>query len=97
YGGVPNYFDREELDLLGSLAENLSFALASYRREAALRASESTMAIAQSISHFGSWESDLTIADDRNPDALRWSDEMYRIAGLSPGEAAITREQFIQM
>jgi hypothetical protein len=52
----------------------LSFAIESQQREqrrlkaeAALSASEATMAAAQRIGHFGSWELDLTRREDLTP------------------------------
>lgn len=59
-----------------------------------LRASEATMAVAQHISHFGSWELDLVNSSDVNSNTLRWSDEMFRIAGYEPGQIAVTNELF---
>ncbi len=64
------------------------------RAEEALRASEANMAAAQRISHFGSWELDLANRDYSSAIALRWSDEMFRIAGYEPGGVQITRELF---
>ncbi len=64
------------------------------RAEETLRASEANMAAAQRISHFGSWELDLANRDDASDLPLRWSDEMFRIAGYAPGEVPITRELF---
>jgi len=43
----------------------------------------------QEIAHLGSWE--LDILNDR----LRWSDEVYRIFGLAPGEFDATYEAFL--
>ncbi len=62
--------------------------------ENVLRASEATMAEAQHIAHFGSWELDLSNAGDVNSNPLRWSDEMFRIAGYEPGTVAVTNELF---
>jgi len=44
---------------------------------------------AQQITHIGSWEWDLTTG------AVTWSDELYRIYGLSPRSCAITLEEFL--
>lgn len=41
---------------------------------------------AQSIAHVGSWEWELACKE------VSWSDEMYRIFGLEPGEIAVTEE-----
>ena len=59
--------------------------------EAALSASEATMAAGQRIGHFGSWEVDLTVAD-ANANPCRWSDEMFRIAGYEPGAVEVSSE-----
>ncbi len=61
--------------------------------EERLRASEA-MAEAQRIAHFGSWELDLSQPEDVNANPLRWSDEMYRIAGFEPGTVEVTNEMF---
>ncbi|MFZ0280577.1 MAG: PocR ligand-binding domain-containing protein, partial [Bacteroidales bacterium] len=44
----------------------------------------------QEIAHLGSWELDLVT------DTLTWSDEVYRIFGLSPGEFEATYEAFLE-
>jgi PAS domain S-box-containing protein len=40
----------------------------------------------QRLAHVGSWELDLAM------NVVRWSDEMYRIAGLPPGSGTMTRD-----
>lgn len=69
------------------------------RREAeeSLRASQAGMIVAQSIAHLGSWEMRLTKPDGTRDHALRWSDEMYRIAGYEPGQVEISNEFFFQL
>ncbi len=47
--------------------------------EEALRESKEDLAKAQNVAHIGSWSRDL------NTDQVHWSDEMYRIFGLTPG------------
>ncbi|MEO8276553.1 MAG: PAS domain S-box protein [Thermoanaerobaculia bacterium] len=64
--------------------------------EERLRASEAGMAEAQRIAHFGSWELDLS-RRDVNSNPLRWSDEMYRIAGFEPGSVEVTNELFFRL
>jgi PAS domain S-box-containing protein len=49
-----------------------------------LRRSEARLEEAQRVAHVGYWERDL----DTN--RITWSDETYRIYGLTPGEATIT-------
>lgn len=56
----------------------------------ALRSSESLLALAQKISHLGSW------AWDVESNALQWSEEMYRIYRLS-SEVAPTYESTMAM
>jgi len=62
--------------------------------EEKLRESEATMAAAQGISHFGSWELDLTVLDGTGKNSLRWSDEVYRIFGYEVGGTETTNEIF---
>ncbi|RYD40100.1 MAG: PAS domain S-box protein, partial [Verrucomicrobiaceae bacterium] len=62
----------------------------------ALRASEATMATAQAIAHFGSWELELGGADDGGP-FLHWSEEMFRIAGLEEGAAGLPQKEFFAL
>jgi len=57
--------------------------------EEALRESERRHERSQEIAHLGSWE--LDVAGDR----LTWSDEVFRIFGLRPGEFATTYEAFL--
>lgn len=57
--------------------------------EAELRRSEARLAEAQRIAHFGNWEWD--IADN----ILSWSDEIYRIFGLTPREFDASFEAFL--
>ena len=53
--------------------------------ERALRESERMLAESQTAAHMGSWEAHLH--EDGPPDALRWSEGMYRIFGQPPGSA----------
>ncbi|MDX1953018.1 MAG: PAS domain S-box protein [Verrucomicrobiota bacterium] len=104
YADHADYFDEEEIQLLSGLADNLSFATESQEREARririeaeLRASEQNMAIAQKIAHFGSWEMDLSNRSDVDSNWLRWSDEMFRIAGFEPGKVQVSNELFFSL
>lgn len=58
--------------------------------EQALLRSEITLAEAQRISHLGSWEWDLQSGE------IQFSDEMFRIVGLLPGELEVTRDVFLK-
>jgi PAS domain S-box-containing protein len=59
------------------------------RAEALLAASQSRLEEAQRVAHVGSWE--WRVADNR----VRWSDELYRIYGLTPAEFVPTYEGFL--
>ena len=50
---------------------------------------ERQLAIAQEITHIGSWEWDA------RTNAVRWSDELYRIYGLEPQSMEITFDTFL--
>jgi len=54
-----------------------------------LRKSEASLAEAQRIAHLGSWDWDI------KNNALRWSDEVYRIFGLEPQQFPTTYEAFL--
>ncbi|MCY7400084.1 MAG: PAS domain-containing protein [Nocardioides sp.] len=54
-----------------------------------LRTSESTLARAQRIAHVGSWELDIASGQ------LEWSDEIFRLFGMTPGSESVTYEHFM--
>lgn len=56
--------------------------------------SEKMMAEAQRLAHFGSWEMNLIETEDNLLNALKWSDEVYRIFGYSPGVFESTIKNF---
>ncbi len=56
-----------------------------------LRQSESNLAVAQSIAHLGSWDWDIATG------RTRWSEEMFRIHGLEPGEQSPPYESILAM
>jgi PAS domain S-box-containing protein len=57
--------------------------------EAALRASEESLARAQAIAHLGNWDLDLASGH------VGWSAEIYRIFGQAPGRFTPTYERFM--
>ncbi|MDN3512237.1 MAG: PAS domain S-box protein [Candidatus Jettenia sp.] len=57
--------------------------------EAALRKSEASLANAQRIAHVGNWEW------DKEKNTLYWSEEVYRIFGLSPQTSDTSYEIFL--
>ncbi len=52
------------------------------KAEEAIRESEENLAKAQKMAHIGSWSRDVKMNQSQ------WSDEMYRIFGLTPGDPA---------
>lgn len=60
------------------------------RADIALRESEANLERAQSIAHIGSWYFDLA-------DQLTWSDELYRIYGVSPETFTPSVESFFNL
>lgn len=58
--------------------------------EALLLKNEARLKRSQEIAHLGSWELDLI------NNQLTWTDEVYRIFGLIPGEFAATYEAFLE-
>ncbi|MCB1892907.1 MAG: EAL domain-containing protein, partial [Rhodocyclaceae bacterium] len=80
-------FGEAECGLLEDLAHDIGHAIAALRAEAgrneaeaALRRNEALLGRAEALAHVGSWEWDM------RTQALRWSDETYRILGLDPCE-----------
>jgi PAS domain S-box-containing protein len=59
------------------------------KAQEALIKSEAVLAEAQNIAHIGSWDWDIV---NNN---LRWSDEIYRIFGLTPQDFGATYEAFL--
>lgn len=60
------------------------------KTEEALRKNEERLIEAQRIAHLGSWEWDM------EEDVVYWSDEVYRIFGLSPAEFAADYNSFLR-
>jgi PAS domain S-box-containing protein len=57
--------------------------------EEALRKSEARLAAAQRIAHVGNWDWDIV------SNQLHWSDEIYRIFGLTPQQFGATYDAFL--
>ena len=56
-----------------------------------LRRSQESLVRAQAIAHIGDWERDLLT------NALVWSDEMYRLVGMEPGDPNGTYANFLAL
>jgi PAS domain S-box-containing protein len=60
------------------------------RREAALKASEARLRLAQQAARVGTWEWDLRTG------ASVWSEMIWRLLGLEPGDGPTTVERFLE-
>jgi PAS domain S-box-containing protein len=85
YSGAP-VLDQDGRPILAIV--NVGDITAHKRSEAALRESQQDLNRAQAVAHTGSWRLDTR----RNE--LLWSDETYRIFGISPG-SPLTYERFL--
>ncbi|MCK7504950.1 MAG: PAS domain-containing protein [Desulfobacterales bacterium] len=77
-----------ELDLLAASIDKMRQDLKQYVSK--LRQSEALLSKSQQIGHIGSWELDLVA------DMLTWSDEVYRIFGVHPGEFTPSVATFLE-
>ena len=93
--GPPLTLDITAAPWPGRQGEGLIVALhdasARLQAEAATREVEERMNRTQEIAHLGSWELDLL------RDRLTWSEEVYRLFGLGPGEFGATYEAFLEV
>jgi PAS domain S-box-containing protein len=83
-------FGQDDLSLMNVVVDMVAIAVQRQQIQQALRASEQRLKHAQEIARLGSWELDL--ATNR----LTWSDEVYRIFGLTPQEFGATYEAFLE-
>lgn len=87
-GAVVMHIDVTERKLAEvALAES---AAANLRTAEALRAERERLVTAQRVAVIGSWETDLATLE------VQWSDETYRIFGMTPGEAQPSHQLFLQ-
>ncbi|MEI7848018.1 MAG: PAS domain S-box protein, partial [Chloroflexota bacterium] len=87
YAHDPNSFQKEEVDLLVELANDLSYGIEAIRTRASqiqiaqeLKISEGRYKLAQQSAQIGSWEWDMFA------DTVFWSDEMYMLFDKKPVE-----------
>jgi PAS domain S-box-containing protein len=77
------------IQFLEAVANLIGEAIHRFNTEAALRKSETGLSEAQRIAHIGSWAWDI------DSGRLSWSDEVYRIFGLSHEEFKPSYEAFL--
>ena len=75
---------------LHDISERKESETALRRGEMQLRRSRRRLEQAQAIAHMGSWEWDV------RANKVTWSDELYRIYGLEPGQFAATFEGYLE-
>ncbi|HEX4734567.1 MAG TPA: EAL domain-containing protein [Thermoleophilaceae bacterium] len=75
---------------LHDISERKESEAALRRGEMELRRSRRRLEQAQGIAHMGSWEWDV------RANKVNWSDELYRIYGLEPGEFGATFEGYLE-
>ena len=77
------------IDLISKVLLQIGSIIKRIQAEETLRESEASLANAQRIAHLGSWEWNIITNE------MRWSDEIYRIFGLTPQKFGPTHEAFL--
>lgn len=78
YAAEPRQPGAEELSLIGVATHLAGLAIERQHAEEELRRSERQLREAQQVAHLGSWEWDT------ETNAVHWSEETYRLYGVSP-------------
>jgi PAS domain S-box-containing protein len=86
-----DYFQDEEIHLLCSVAEDISFALDSLEKQRELQMRQTLLSNAERIGRMGAWNLDLIQR------RLLWSEATCEIFGIRPGEFQETFERFISL
>ena len=95
--GISEFFsqeivepDEKLLEILTLVGTQLGRVIERKRAEEELLKSEEMLSEAQRIAHIGNWEWDI------RTNKIDWSDELYRIFGLKPGEFKASYENFLK-
>lgn len=96
YAGRKHFFDDEAVSLLKELADNISFAIDHFDREAlrqqaeaALRLSEGRLREAQAVGRIGDWEIDIETGH------TTWSPQVFRLFERDPAHGAPDAEELL--
>jgi diguanylate cyclase (GGDEF)-like protein/PAS domain S-box-containing protein len=77
------------VEFIESMAPLIGEAIYRFSLEEEIKKSEASLVDAQRIAHLGNWDWDIV------KNELHWSDEIYRIFGLTPQEFGATYEVFL--
>ena len=86
----PDIFTRDLIHFFEELGSSIGIAIGRIKAEEALREKEARLTEAQSVAHIGNWEWEL------QTDKLYWSDENYRIFGLSKEKVSPSFQAFLE-
>jgi PAS domain S-box-containing protein len=79
----------ETIEFLEGMAALIGEAVHRFNVEESLRLNEERLLEAQRLAHLGNWEWDII------KNNLWWSDEVYRIFGVEPGQFGATNDAFL--
>jgi PAS domain S-box-containing protein len=79
----------ETIEFLEDMAALIGEAVHRFNVEESLRLNEERLLEAQRLAHLGNWEWDII------KNRLLWSDEVYRIFGVEPGQFGATNDAFL--
>lgn len=85
------YPDEDEKKIMGVIASAIGVEEKRRLVEEDLRSKQYLLSESQRIAHIGSWEANMETGK------ITWSDEMYRIYGVSPDTFEHTSEAFIEL
>ncbi|MDY6776019.1 MAG: GAF domain-containing protein [Halobacteria archaeon] len=82
-------FDEDETQMFKQLGNDIAYSIDAVDTRAELEETRRKLEEAQEMAHLGHW--------DWNPETgeMEWSDEMFRILGLTPGEIDPTYDDFV--
>lgn len=83
--------DEQLMTVMGDIGTQLGRIIERRQSDIAIQKSQAGLAFAQRIAHVGSWEWDLIKG------TLTWSDEVYRIFGVSPANFKPSNAAFLEM
>jgi PAS domain S-box-containing protein len=86
-----NAYDKNDLELLETIAPQISLSIGRKKNEEELKWIQKNLMEAQRVANLGSWERNITTG------TTYWSDEFFRICGMTPGCVVPTAEMTIDI